>query len=591
MKVRGASLTLVRAADAPAAATRPAVTDAPVDLAVRARTLLRALAAPLVLYLIALAMRAAVAGLIHFPSTEDGAYYLDAARRLVEGHGLTTLALWSYATPPLELPRPAFEIWMPAASLWSVPFMAVLGTTFGAAQVGSVVLGAAIAPMTWWLGRESARSCQLPSARQDVVAMASGLIAALLGPLVLASADPDSTGMFLVCVVAAAMLMPRMIDVPSTSRGIVLGLLLAAAYLSRQEAVWLAVAYCWMLARTRHGWISTAHPAPWWRSATWDRLAPVVVGGALLTVPWLLRQWLSFGSPLPGQALQNALQVRGSDIFAYLDQPTLARYLAQGLGPLLGSRIDAVTYQLTVTLLLAAFPVGCLGIAGVVLLRREPALRPPTALHALLVSGAITFCVTALVFPVATLWGTYRHDAGPLLVACIVLAVLVMDRAVGWLGRLRHWQRPSFWLGPIVILAAAVVPSMAMVQVTASRTADLATRMSALTTMLDSEPDVTPGSSDTDLPAASAALMSDQAIYLAWTIRRPTIALPDEPIDSVLRLADRFGVRTLVLLQEPTSGAAELLATGRCLVDAPRHEVVAAGDIWVLQLRAGCSAS
>ena len=46
----------------------------------------------------------------------------------------------------------------------------------------------------------------------------------------------------------------------------------------------------------------------------------------------MARDWLVFGNPLPGQAAANALSVTGFDIFAWSDPPTLARYLAVGLG-------------------------------------------------------------------------------------------------------------------------------------------------------------------------------------------------------------------------------------------------------------------
>ena len=54
---------------------------------------------------------------VPFPPTEGSLYYLDVARNLVQGHGLTTDVLWSYASPPLTLPRPAFDLWLPLASL------------------------------------------------------------------------------------------------------------------------------------------------------------------------------------------------------------------------------------------------------------------------------------------------------------------------------------------------------------------------------------------------------------------------------------------------------------------------------------------
>ncbi len=61
--------------------------------------------APLVLYLIALCVRLVVTAWVPFPPTEGSLYYLDVARNLVTGHGLVTDVQWSYATPPIGVPR------------------------------------------------------------------------------------------------------------------------------------------------------------------------------------------------------------------------------------------------------------------------------------------------------------------------------------------------------------------------------------------------------------------------------------------------------------------------------------------------------
>jgi len=85
-------------------------------------------------FAVAVAVRIWAAGTINFPRPEDTAYYVGVARSLVEGHGLTSNAIWSYGTPPLAFPRPAFEVWLPLPSLLAAIPMALLGTTF--AEIG-----------------------------------------------------------------------------------------------------------------------------------------------------------------------------------------------------------------------------------------------------------------------------------------------------------------------------------------------------------------------------------------------------------------------------------------------------------------------
>ena len=100
---------------------------------------------------------AATPGLV-FPQPEDTAYYVGVARNLVEGRGLVSDALWSYGTPPLVFPRPAFEVWLPLPSLLAAVPIALLGgspitleAALRAAQVVSVLLGAVVAVLTWRL--------------------------------------------------------------------------------------------------------------------------------------------------------------------------------------------------------------------------------------------------------------------------------------------------------------------------------------------------------------------------------------------------------------------------------------------------------
>ena len=100
-----------------------------------------------------------------------------------------------------------------AAWIVSAVPMAIVGTSYGAAQLGGAVLGALVAPLAWGIGRESARTQGLDTRRGGAVAIASGLLAAALSPLVLGSVVPDSYIPFTVFILIAALLTPRMLGV------------------------------------------------------------------------------------------------------------------------------------------------------------------------------------------------------------------------------------------------------------------------------------------------------------------------------------------------------------------------------------------
>ena len=92
--------------------------------------------------------------------------------------------------------------------------------------------------------------------------------------------------------------------------------------------------------------------------------------------PWAIRNWVVFGSPLPGQSISNALSVTGFDIFAWNDPPTLARYLAVGPARLLEMRVEGLVHNVFNVLILLGIPISVLGVLALPWQARDRALRP-----------------------------------------------------------------------------------------------------------------------------------------------------------------------------------------------------------------------
>ena len=96
----------------------------------------------LLVFVVALLVRILAASIVVFPQPEDTAYYVGVARNLLDGHGLTSNAIWSFQTPPLSFPRPAFEVWLPLPTfLFAIP----LARRFDRVRTGGVS-GTRIAP-------------------------------------------------------------------------------------------------------------------------------------------------------------------------------------------------------------------------------------------------------------------------------------------------------------------------------------------------------------------------------------------------------------------------------------------------------------
>ena len=354
-------------------------------------------------FIVALAVRVWAATQITFPRPEDVAYYVGVARNLVEGRGLVSDAIWSFQTPPLSFPHPAFEVWLPLPTFLAAIPMALFGATFAAAQVSSVVVGSIVCVLAWRHGADVAAAREMPVGRARTLALGAGLTSAVYLPLVLASVQPDSTMPFAALVLGACLVIYRVerdvpkalgaampawmkdpnaippelpvdpmadVDGPGIVRraglraSIAIGALIGLAALTRNEAIWLALVWAflaWRLAR-QTSFIQLSVRV---RLRAWlGLIGPSAIVAVVVFAPWALRDWVAFGSPFPGQVLTNALSLDGRDIFAWHDEPTLGRYLAAGLPKLLELRWTGTVHNLVSVLLLLGVPVSIVGLIG-----------------------------------------------------------------------------------------------------------------------------------------------------------------------------------------------------------------------------------
>ena len=496
-------------------------------------------------FLVALAVRAWAASQIPFPRPEDVAYYVGVSRNLLEGRGLTTDAIWSFQTPPLSFPRPAFEVWLPLPSLLLAIPMAIFGHTFAAAQVASVVVGSIVAVLAWWLAADVAASRNMPPGRARTLAVGTGLTAAVYLPLVLGSVQPDSTMPFAALSLLACILMARLSWRGARLRDLViLGALLGLAALTRNEAAWLALTWAIVaLGIARRPAIDPALAGvP--IGSRFDRrfsrwfilVAPAAIVAMLVFGPWAYRDWVEFGSPFPGQALTNALSLDGRDIFAWQVQPTLSRYLDAGLPRLLELRWIGTIHNINEVLLFLGVPLSVLGLIGLPSLLRRRAHDP---LRPLLLFSILTFAVASLVFPVSTTWGTFLHAAGAIHVLLVISALLVLDRVIAWVGVRRSWTNPVAWLGPAFAIAGCMLFSLVVLPTDGQSARNTATRYAAIAAAFDG---AAPGGapSGIDLAAEPGPVITDFPIWFAEATRHHTLGLPNEGADSILDLARSF---------------------------------------------------
>jgi len=493
------------------------------------------------IYLVSLVVRAVAATLVVFPIPEDTAYYVAVSQHLVQGRGLAADVLWSYQTPPLTFPRPAFEVWLPLPSLLSAIPMALFGPTFRAAQIVPIVVGSLVPVLAWRLAADVATERGLPSGRARTLAIGTGLTCAVYLPLLLHSTLPDSTMPFAVLALAACLLMTRLAARPpvrwADGRLMLLGILIGVAALTRNESAWLGLA--WALI----AWMS----APGSRR---DRLVLILAPAAvalLVFAPWAIRDWLEFGNPLPGQALSNALSVTGFDIFAWADPPTLSRYLAVGPSRLVEMRVEGIGHNLLSVLLVPGAPLSLVGLIAL------PLVVGVRSLRALVLVTSVTFLVTSLVFPIATTWGTFLHAAGPAHVLLVISALLGLDALIAAVGRRRGWTKPVAWLAPTLTVTGALLFAVVLFPSFGGNSRGIADRYRALAMQM------TAAGSPID---AIGPVITDFPIWLSEATGADALALPAETPADVLDLARFFHSTTLIVSSDDHGGWPGVLSTG-----------------------------
>ena len=434
----------------------------------------------------------------------------------------------------------------------------------------AAALGALVPVAAWRIAADVAEERALGTERTRTLALGAGLVAAVALPLVLPSLHLDSSTAFGLPALLACLLMVRLVRRRPVrlldARLVGLGLAIGVAGLARNEAAWVGLA-----------WALVAFGA-WRRAGLGPVVRAIAVPGVIalaVMAPWLARNWLVFGSPLPGQAITNAWAITGLEIFAWQDPATAAGYLALGPAAWLQQRVDGFLHNLLDVLLVPGAPIAVVGLVALPWAARLRALRP------LLVLALITFLVATLVFPVQTRWGTFLHASVPASVLLLVAGLAGLDEGLAWVGRRRGWTRPVAWLAPLFAVVGALlfmVPGVitygSQARGTEAAYTDLGRRMAAAGVPLD----------------GASPVIANHPIWVAEVHRVSALALPDEPVASVLDLARTFGARIVIIDGDHGGWPARLTsdADTACLepvgLPPPADDAAGGGDIRVFRV-------
>lgn len=481
------------------------------------------------LYALALIVRLALIALFPDPAYPDSFYYVDVARALARGDGLTVDFIWIFAevggTLPANptLPIPSNAHWMPLASFVQVPFIWLLGPTAVASALPFALAGATAAPLAWAIARDAGLERR--------AALGAGVLTAIPGLSLVFMVQPDNFSLYQPLVAGSLWMAARGLRGDARSF-VVAGLLGGLATLSRNDGllvlVALGVTFLWDRARA---WRSRGRrPA---RIPVVTAVASAVLFLAVLA-PWWLRQLTVFGQLSPSTASGKVLFIRDIGEWNSISTPaTLDYLLGMGLGPLLQTRVEGLIAAVTIyTVLVAVGILIPLMLVGAWHHRRDASFGPYLAY------AGILFAFSALVSAVHVPGGTFIHSAVALAPHGYVLAMAGVRVAVGWIAaRRRTWQAPQatrvFTTAAVGFTIVAAVAGAVAVQAAWGAKRD---RMQAVATALDAQ-----------AAPMTDRLMSIDASGYRYHTGRGGVVLVNDPLPTIEAVARAYGIRWLIL--------------------------------------------
>jgi hypothetical protein len=425
------------------------------------------------------------------PGFTDAYYYVDVARRLAHGYGLTADFIWNFLEAPhLEtLPVASHRFWMPLATVMQAAGIAVLEPllgTFRSAQAAIIAVAAFVPAAAYFAARSigaSPRAALVAAALAGIgggafapawVTLDSFAVAALVGTIFFVAYARAANG-----------------DVRA---GAAAGALVGALFLARAEGALFGVALLVLAAR------------PSSRAAGISGSAIALAIGAT----WLARGTALGGSP--DLLVRTVLLARYEDFFAINPSGTA------GLAAVVTMRLGALWSDLVIALfgLMAylAFPL-YLGV------RRGwglPAVRAFAGLALLI------YVAEGLVWPLHATRGSYFHSLAAFYPFAMALVALGGET---WLAR--RDERTRGLATGATIVAAVALALFGLSTWDGAFNAGYRVRTDAV-----------------DAIPAGPFLAIDGAAW-RWIADRPVVVTPADGTDAAACVAALYGARSVVL--------------------------------------------
>ena len=508
---------------------------------------------PLLLFALALAVRAVLVALFPDAAYPDSYYYVDVARSIAAGNGLNVDFIWIFAEVGNKLPNPAVlpipsnAHWLPLASFLQAPFISILGPTAVASALPGVLIGSLAAPLTWLIARDAGA--------RPIVGAAAGVLSAIPGAATVFMAQPENFAILHPLVAATLWLTARGLKGDGRSFAIA-GLLAGLATLARNDGILLAAAIglVWLADRLRairahRGRRAWAHVDDREPISLLAGVAAAVLFLAVM-VPWWARQELVFGSISPTSSSGAALWIRTiSEWNSITADPSPAHFFAQGWGPILASRLQGFVDALgSFAVMIASIVLLPFLVIGALARRSSRDFGP------WFVYTFVAFAGATILYPLHVPGGAFIHTAIGLAPHAAILSIEGVLIFVAWIaGRRRRWEEGaagSFFVWGIValVIATAVVFTPSVYRAwDASRQPRIA---------LNAELDRL-GVLRTD------RLLSIDAAGMKYWTGRGGVVTPDDPIDVIESVARAYETRWLVLERNDAARALAPVLAGK----------------------------
>lgn len=526
------------------------------------------------LFLLALGLlvRAITAALFDQPGYIDAAYYYDVARNLVTGHGFTEDFILTYLTPSASVVHTSNLYWMPLASLVLAPFFAVFGVSWRVAEIPNVLLSGTLPLLAYWMGWDFFRS-----RRYALGAALLTLCAGFYYPLYFIFSDNFglyawTAGLALLFIgqgargrsASAETLFPQALRAGGRPRRFILaGFWIGLAHLARPDAPLLLVIALIVFvgnryfARRANAGKEAEASAPGTTALPWYALGGLIACYLVVMAPWFARNLIVAGAILPPGGTKTIWLTTYNDFFSYGKDLSPQTYLAWGLGNILLSKLQALGQNAFAILAMLEFAPAPFAALGMWKLRRSPQAQPFLLYFVLLYLGL------SLVFTFPSLRGTLLHSFVPLLPFMSLTIILGLDTVIDWLarrrpgpaGQRRAASRRRVYLAATIllsgVLSCVIIFSNASAWDTTYHLYQQAGKVAAqqyacYTNAANNNGQNAPKS------ALPIVMVSDPPDYYLATGQH-AISIPDQGIEVILQVADRYGAAYLLL--EPLHSA------------------------------------